>query len=248
MEGEFRSKFNHLETSLKQIPHLLEEKPRAVLVITAHWQTAEISVSSNPHPSMIYDYGGFPEQTYKITYPAPGSPELAEHISQLINESGICCKTDPNRGFDHGTFVPMSVIFPDADLPIVQLSIHRDNDPALHLALGRALSTLRNNGVLIIGSGLSYHNLQNFGPMAKQSSKEFDDWLQQTLCHSAAKERINRLLAWEQAPSARQAHPDEDHLLPLMVTVGAAETEQATCIYHEEDFFAGISVSGFRFG
>jgi len=248
MDGEFRNNFKQLESSLQQIPSLLEEKPNAVLMISAHWQTNEISVSSNPQPPMIYDYGGFPDETYHITYPAPGSPRLAQQVQQLITEADINCKIDPDRGFDHGTFVPMSVIYPAADVPLVQLSIHRDSNPNLHLALGRALAPLRNEGVLIIGSGLSYHNLRNFGPSARQSSKEFDDWLQLTLCHNSYDKRIDRLIHWEQAPSARQAHPHEDHLLPLLVAVAAAENEHASCIYHEEEFFGGISVSGFRFG
>ena len=248
MEGEFRDNYKELELSLRQIPSLLKEKPKAVLIISAHWQTNVIAVSGHPQPPMIYDYSGFPEETYRISYPAHGSLKLAQQVQNLITKAGIDCEVDPDRGFDHGTFVPMSVIYPAADIPLVQLSIHSDSDPAFHLSLGRALAPLKSEGILIIGSGLSYHNLGNFGPAAKQISKEFDDWLQRTICHTTSNERNDRLIHWEQAPSARQAHPQEDHLLPLLVAVGTAENEVASCIYHEENFIGGLSVSGFQFG
>ena len=142
----------------------------------------------------------------------------------------------------------MVVMYPEADVPLVQVSLKAGYDPAEHLALGRALAPLREEGVLIVGSGLSYHNLRQFGPGAKVASKTFDDWLQKTLVDSSPQEREQRLLGWDAAPAARQAHPQEDHLVPLMVAVGAAEGEKATVVYHEENLFGGVTASSFRFG
>jgi aromatic ring-opening dioxygenase catalytic subunit (LigB family) len=144
-------------------------------------------------------------------------------------------------------YSPMVVIYPQADMPTVQLSLRRGLDPAAHLAAGRALAPLRDEGVLIVGSGLSYHNLRAFGPAAKQPSAAFDAWLDASLA-AAGKLRSSALTDWAQAPSARQAHPREEHLLPLMVAVGAAEDERALRTYHEDAFFGGISVSNWRFG
>jgi aromatic ring-opening dioxygenase catalytic subunit (LigB family) len=134
------------------------------------------------------------------------------------------------------------------DVPVLQLSLRVGYDPAEHLAVGRALAPLRDQGVLIVGSGLSYHNLRRMGPPAAVPSRQFDDWLQQTLVTSDAPQRVQRLIAWQDAPAARIAHPQEDHLLPLMVAVGAAEHEPAACVYHENGFFGGVTVSSFRFG
>jgi aromatic ring-opening dioxygenase catalytic subunit (LigB family) len=139
-------------------------------------------------------------------------------------------------------------IYPDADVPVLQLSLQQGYDPGDHLLIGRALAPLRDEGVLIVGSGLSYHNLGQFGPGAKASSVAFDQWLQDTLVAASPNERVARLLAWESAPSARSAHPQEDHLLPLMVVVGAAGDDKARLVYHEENFFGGITVSSFMFG
>jgi aromatic ring-opening dioxygenase catalytic subunit (LigB family) len=154
---------------------------------------------------------------------------------------------DPQRGFDHGTFAPLVIMYPDANVPIVQLSLKSGYDPATHLSVGRALAPLRDEGVLVIGSGLSYHNLRKFGPAGREASRTFDDWLQDTVLAMPDK-RESRLLTWRDAPAARDAHPREDHLIPLMVAVGAAENESATVIYHEEDLFNGVTASSFRLG
>jgi aromatic ring-opening dioxygenase catalytic subunit (LigB family) len=142
----------------------------------------------------------------------------------------------------------MVVMYPEADVPLVQVSLKSGYDPAEHLALGRALAPLRDEGVLIVGSGLSYHNLREFGPGARVASKTFDDWLQQTLIGSDPEERVDRLMHWDSAPAARKAHPREDHLVPLMVAVGAAEKEPAKIVYHEDNLFGGVTASSFRFG
>ena len=142
----------------------------------------------------------------------------------------------------------MAAIYPKADVPVLQLSLRNGLDPAEHIALGRALAPLRHEGVLIVGSGLSYHNLRNFGPQAREVSKAFDDWLNRTVVEAASRQRIDGLLDWASAPAARMAHPREEHLIPLMVAVGAAGDEMGELSYHEDAFMGGIAVSSFRFG
>lgn len=240
--------FTELKASLEAMVRELGTRPKAVLVITGHWEEREVTVSSGEHPPMIYDYGGFPPHTYSVKYAAPGSPEVAARVQSLLVDAGIEARQDPRRGFDHGTFVPLVVMYPEADVPVVQLSLRADYDPAVHVAIGRALAPLREEGVLIVGSGVSYHNLRNFGPQAHEPSRQFDGWLQQVLTRSEPDVRTERLAHWTEAPAARQCHPQEDHLLPLMVVVGAAEAEPGACVYHQDDFFGGIVVSSFRFG
>ncbi|VWX62819.1 Aromatic ring-opening dioxygenase, catalytic subunit, LigB family [Burkholderiales bacterium 8X] len=247
MKKEMGDTYAQLEASLADIPRQLGHTPKAILMVSAHWEAPVFEVMGNPKPPMIYDYGGFPAHTYSVRYEAPGSPGLAARVKALVEAAGLPAAIDAERGFDHGMFSPMVAIYPRADVPVVQLSLRRGLDPAEHLALGRAIAPLRNEGVLIIGSGLSYHNLRNFGPQAKGVSKEFDDWLADTM-NAAAAERIERLGAWSSAPSARIAHPREEHLIPLMVAVGAAEDESSERIYHEDSFMGGLSVSSYRLG
>lgn len=248
LEGDFRAAMNHLEKSLIQLPHELPSNPKAILMISGHWEEENFTIMSNPLPQMIYDYGGFPEHTYHIKYPARGCPELAVRIQSLLTDAGFISKLDPDRGFDHGTYTPLKISYPKADIPIVQLSLCSNYNPKLHINMGRALAPLRNEGILIIGSGLSYHNLRLFDQRASKPSHEFDDWLQNTIINSNPKDREAKLLKWETAPSARVAHPNEDHLIPLMVAVGAAEADAAILSYHEDDFFGGLAVSSFKFG
>lgn len=153
---------DHLERSLAAIPGELGTTPRAILVVSGHWVTSTFTVQRNPHPPMLYDYTGFPDFTYEITYPAPGSPELADQVTDLLVAAGIQCATDEERGFDHGVFAPLAVAYPDADVPIVQLSTRASMGPAEHLAVGSLLAPLRDEGVLIMGSGLSFHNMHAF--------------------------------------------------------------------------------------
>jgi aromatic ring-opening dioxygenase catalytic subunit (LigB family) len=237
-----------LEKSLQDIPNEIDTTPRAVLVVSAHWEAPTFTVQTNPKPGMVYDYGGFPEFTYHIQYPAPGAPDVAGRVTELLANAGIANGQDPQRGYDHGMFAPMYAMYPEADVPMVQLSILHSYDPEAHLAAGRALAPLRDEGVLIIGSGLSYHNLGLMGPAAEQPSREFDDWLTETLVDSNPKDRSDRLRSWEAAPSARVAHPREDHLLPLMVAVGAAESEVAERGYHEQAMGGSVTASSYRFG
>jgi aromatic ring-opening dioxygenase catalytic subunit (LigB family) len=196
---------------------------------------------------MIYDYGGFPAHTYEVQYPAPGLPSLAKRVKRLLDAAGQEAQLDHQRGLGHGTVTAMVSIYPDATVPVVQLSLKHGYDPRTHMAVGRALAPLRSEGILIIGSGLSYHNLRQFGADGAQASHQFDAWLHSTLQQSPA-ERSAHVLAWSEAPAARLAHPREDHLLPLMVALSAAESEGAACVYHEDDFFGALAVSSFRFG
>lgn len=240
--------FGPLQRSLEAIPAELGARPRAILAVSGHWETPEFTVQTSPRPPMLYDYGGFPEFTYHVQYPAPGSPEVAEQVIALLDGAGIPAHRDAERGFDHGVFAPFVVAYPEADVPILQLSIQRGHHPAAHLAVGRALAPLRDEGVLIVGSGFSYHSLAMFGPAAATPSREFESWLTDTLVHGPASERSAALLDWEQAPSARASHPAADHLIPLMVAVGAAEDEPGTRTYHQRDFMGSITSASYRFG
>lgn len=247
LDGPFRRQFDGLEQSLKDIVSELGSKPAAVLMVSGHWEEPQFTVQSSAAPGMVYDYGGFPPHTYQIRYPAPGAPALAERVRTLLEVAGIPAALDPARGFDHGTFAPLQAMYPAADVPVVQLSLIHGYDPEAHLAAGRALAPLRSEGVLIVGSGLSFHNLRMmFGGGGADPSEAFDTWLAQTMA-AAPEVRSAGLVRWDQAPSARVAHPQEDHLLPLMVAVGAAEQEPAFRVYHER-FMGGVAVSSYRFG
>jgi len=240
--------YDELERSLADIPPQVGIRPSAVLVISGHWAEREFTVMSSPAPAMVYDYSGFPEFTYSIRYPAPGSPEVAHRVQRLLREAGLGAALDSQRGFDHGAFAPLAAMYPKADVPVLQLSLRSDYDVDAHLAAGRALACLRDEGVLILGSGLSYHNLRRFGLAGKHPSHEFDAWLTGTVCGATSETRNERLRHWAEAPSARLAHPHEDHLIPLMVAVGAAESERGERVYHEDSFFGGLAVSSYRFG
>ena len=249
MDGEFRRNFDQLESSIVAMGRELCDVPKAVLAISGHWEERGFAISSGEKPGMVYDYFGFPDYLYRIEYCAPGSPRLAARVEQLLKGGGIDARLDPARGFDHGTFSIMKPLYPNEDIPIVQLSLDRSLDPGLHLQVGRLLRPLRDEGVLIIGSGLSYHNLREMRDQrGVEPSRRFDAWLQETLTKSSSKERTERLIDWEQAPLARAAHPREDHLIPLMAVVGAAEDETGVATYHQSDLFGGITASSFRFG
>jgi aromatic ring-opening dioxygenase catalytic subunit (LigB family) len=248
MDEAARAPYAKLEAALAAMPRETGGAVRAVLMISAHWEEDAFTLTSNPQPPMIYDYGGFPDYTYHIHYDAPGEPALAARARELIEAAGMPARLDAQRGFDHGAFTPLKVIYPKADVPVVQLSLKTGLDPATHVAMGRAIAPLRDEGVLIIGSGLSYHNLrQFFSPLAYRPSREFDAWLNGVLLGGRAADRDKLLSAWESAPSARAAHPREEHLLPLMVAAGAAGDDMAQLAYHEKDFLGGISVSSYRF-
>ena len=238
-----------LERALKLLPSTLPVRPQAILVISAHWEEAQFTVMTNAHPPMLYDYGGFPAHTYQVQYPAPGAPALAQRAYDLIAAAGLPVALNAQRGFDHGTFVPLSVSYPEADIPVFQVSLRADLDPAAHLALGRALQPLREDGVLILASGMTYHNhnMRNRGADASGKSKQFDDWLFATL-NSAPAERWNQLINWASAPMGREAHPREEHLIPLLVALGASWEEPAVRTYYEPQYLGVATVSSYQFG
>ena len=248
MKEQLGGAYDQLEASLARMPADIGRTPRAVLMLSAHWEAPQFTVQTHPAPPMLYDYVNFPDFTYRIRYPAPGAPDVAARVRALLADAGIESREDAARGFDHGMFAPMAVIWPQADVPVLQLSLKTGLAPDEHLALGRALAPLRDEDVLIVGSGLSYHNLRAFGPAAHAPSAAFDAWLQSTLAIADAAARSATLAAWERAPAARLAHPREEHLLPLMAALGAAEGDAATRVYHEQAFFGGITVSSYRFG
>jgi aromatic ring-opening dioxygenase catalytic subunit (LigB family) len=241
-----------LEDSLTAIAAEIGVTPAAILMVSGHWEETEFTVQTHPRPPMYYDYGGMPDFTYQVQYPAPGSPALAGRVTDLLRDEGMSSRRDGTRGFDHGAFAPLYVAYPDANVPVVQLSLRKDFDPEAHLQVGRALAPLRDEGVLIVGSGFSYHNLSNFGLRGSDggsaTSRKFESWLTDTLVGSPAVERSRRLREWEQAPLARESHPTEDHLMPLMVAVGAAEHESGERIYFQEDFMGTVTSASYRFG
>jgi aromatic ring-opening dioxygenase catalytic subunit (LigB family) len=238
-----------LDAYLRSIDRDIGRRPQAVLVVSAHWEEAQPTVNTGRLPPLLFDYYGFPEHTYRLSYPAPGSPAVAARVRELLAGAGIETAADAARGFDHGVFIPFMLIYPGADVPIVQLSLQQGLDPAFHLAIGRALAPLRDEDVLIVGSGLSYHNLRQLMSMDEQvirDAEAFDTWLTKAVEQPDATERERRLIAWETAPGARACHPRSDHLVPLFVAAGAAGNDLGRRSY--SDHMLGKAVSAFRFG
>jgi aromatic ring-opening dioxygenase catalytic subunit (LigB family) len=231
---------------LAQIASTLPIEPQAILVVSAHWETQIVSVTGASTPALIYDYYGFPEHTYQLSYAAPGSPALAKEICGLLIASGIEAGLDPARGFDHGVFVPLKMMFPQANIPVVQVSLHHSLDPSLHMAIGAAIAPLRERGVLIVGSGMSYHNMSKLmsGEREIKDSDQFDQWLSES-CEMGSTERASRLCDWSNAPAGRSAHPREEHLLPLMVAAGAGGRRGGRRIFR--DRVMGSTVAAFQF-
>jgi aromatic ring-opening dioxygenase catalytic subunit (LigB family) len=224
----------------------LPSRPKAILMISAHWEEPRVTVSTAAAPPMLFDYYGFPPHTYQLRYPASGAPDLARRAQGLLRGAGIPDGTDDSRGFDHGIFVPMLIIDPDAGIPVVMLSLQEDLDPARHVAVGAALEPLREEGVLIIGSGSSFHNLRDFFDGDGRASIAFDAWLGETVARADPAERNARLIAWEAAPKARACHPREEHLIPLMAVAGAAGSDVGRRSFH--DTIGGKVFSCFTFG
>ncbi len=234
-----------LATYLRDLANTPRERPKALLVISAHWEERVPTVMTSAAPPMLYDYSGFPAEAYEITWPTPGDPALAARVRGLLARAGFESGADPDRGYDHGTFVPLKLTYPDADMPVCQLSLVSGLDPATHLAIGRALAPLRDEGVFIIGSGLSYHNLRAFSSSARPVSIAFDTWLRETTTRPQA-DRDHALVEWAKAPSARLAHPREEHLLPLMVVAGAAGADVGTIAY--AGTLRELQISAHQFG
>jgi len=212
---------------IKWLPSRLT-KPDAIIVVSAHWEENTATLLGAQSPPMFYDYYGFPDEAYKITYPAPGNPVLADKMAGLLEKNDIPSHIDPERGFDHGSFIPLKLMYPEADIPSLQLSLLRGLNPAAHIALGNALCELMDENILILGSGFSFHNQNAFFRhelgTPDPENDAFQNWLIETCTGSFSQsEREQRLIAWEKAPSARYCHPREEHLLPLHVCLGMAD-------------------------
>ncbi len=245
-----RVEWDALAGYLRDIGRMVTPRPSAVLVVTAHWVAERPTVSAAAQPTMLYDYSGFPPETYRLSYPAPGSPALAARVRALLNGAGRDCDEDARRGYDHGTFVPLMLIYPEANIPIVQLSLQRGLDPRAHFDIGRALQPLREEGVLIIGSGMSYHNMRAFfapGSEYIEAGERFDAWLTATVERADPEERARELAQWEQAPGGLASHqPTYEHLTPLFVMAGAAGADRGRRVYSGR--LIGMPVSGYQFG
>ncbi len=223
---------------LKEIKSEIEN-PSAIIVISAHWEADKVTITSGKNPPLIYDFSGFPDEAYDIEYPVTGNTQLAEKIYQLLNLNGIDARLDEQRGFDHGLFVPLKIMYPDATIPCVQISLVKTLDPETHIKIGKALAELKNENILIIGSGFTFHNLRAFTQQeintVDKDNELFENWLVETCTSKAinANERESRLIKWSEAPSARYCHPREEHLLPLHVCYGVSESE-ARLVFHDD--------------
>ncbi len=251
MSGVEPGMWDGLSAYLKRLKMTPPVTPRALLIVSAHWEAPTPTVMASPRPPMLYDYSGFPPEAYRVQWPAPGLPELAGDIQALLERAGFATSSDATRGFDHGAFVPMKLTWPEADVPALQLSLKQGLDPAEHLRIGRALAPLRDQGVFIVGSGMSYHNLRALmmrmrgGPSLIEPSRAFDDWLAESMALEPDR-RESRLVEWAKAPQARACHPREEHLLPLHVIAGAGGDDAASLPYR--DVVMGAHVCAIHFG
>ena len=224
-------------------------RPSAIVLVSAHWECTRPTLTSGAAPGLIYDYGGFPEETYRLQYPAPGAPDLAERTGQMLHEAGFEPELDSDRGFDHGMFIPLLLMYPDASIPVIQLSLLSSLDPHTHIEMGAAIAPLVGDDVLILGSGFTFHNMNAFGPThpvtgGDPENEAFEDWLGNTCTNDelSEAERTQLLSEWAKAPGARWCHPREEHLLPLHVCYGAGGGP-ATQIF--DDLVLGKRASGY---
>lgn len=214
-------------SNLKQLARELP-RPKAILVISAHWEASRPTVTSASQPGMMYDYGGFPDEAYQLQYPSPGEPALAEKVVSALQSAGIHAGSSPDRPYDHGLYIPLMLMYPEADIPAIQLSLVKGLDPDEHLRIGEALQGLDYDNLLIIGSGFSFHNMRAFfipeSDDMHAANAAFQGWLEETCMSTTLTEddRRQRLQYWAEAPSARYCHPREEHLLPLHVCYGIA--------------------------
>jgi aromatic ring-opening dioxygenase catalytic subunit (LigB family) len=213
------------------------ERPSGIVVISAHWEESEATVTAHPKPPIIYDYYGFPAESYSLEYPAPGDPELAARLVDTMAEKDIAARLDHERGFDHGLYIPLLLMYPEADIPCIQLSLLSSLDPEKHIRVGEALSNLARDNVIVLGSGFSFHNLKVLlggdSSTPDPENDAFESWLIDTCKSSEIDEstRVQRLINWERAPAARYCHPREEHLLPLHVCYGVTK---GACSGHAE--------------
>lgn len=243
--------WKELEVFLKDFDKALGRRPKAVLVISAHWEKVDqLTVSTAAHPGMLFDYYGFPKHTFELSYPAPGAPEVGEHVRDVLAKAGIETKSDSERGFDHGVFIPFMMMYPDADVPIVMMSLDPDLSAETHFRIGEALQSLRDEDILIVASGLSYHNMRMFyreDPEHAAAATRFDAWLKEALAIEDPAQRNARLATWTENPDALACHvPDHDHLVPVFAAAGAAGADTGQQIFRGN--FRGKPYSAYRFG
>ena len=243
--------WKELQNYMQGFDAALGRRPKAVLVISAHWADTEaLTVSTAKQPGMYFDYYGFPPHTYALNYPAHGAPDIAEHVRGVLADSGIETNADAERGYDHGVFIPFMMMYPKADVPIVMMSL----DPAMtaerHFTIGKALERLRDEDILIVASGLSYHNMRMFyrrDPAHIEQANRFDAWLKDALETPDTEKRLAQLAAWKDNPDALASHvPDHDHLIPVFVAAGAAGSDAGKLAFHGN--FLGKHYSAYRFG
>lgn len=224
----------------------LPRRPTAIVVVSSHWEAPRFTVQTGERPALLFDYGGFPPHTYDLRYPAAGSPTLAARVGALLDGEGLGHDVDPARAWDHGVFVPLLLMAPNADIPVVQVSLAQGLDVATHVAAGRALAPLRDDGVLIVGSGMSYHNMRGYRrPEARPVSDRFDAWLTDAVAIEAPGLRADRLATWAEHPDGRAAHPRAEHLAPLFVVAGAGGSAPGRRVFSDRVMEA--TVSAFRF-
>lgn len=229
MQGPMQRMFAPMREFLAAVHQTLPSLPTAIVLVTAHWETPVVRLAAHAKPQLVYDYFGFPPETYTLRYDAPGAPALASRCAALLQAAGVQAQVDPDHGWDHGVFIPLKVMFPQANIPVMAMSLQAGLDPLTHVAMGRALQSLRDEGVLIVGSGMSFHNLGGSANAAAES-RAFDAWLDAALLGNSL-HRQNQLAQWTDAPAARRCHPREEHLLPLMVASGAGSDTPARKIW-----------------
>jgi len=240
--------YERMNPFLRQLPSTIHI-PEAIVVISAHWEEPVVSITAHKNPPMLYDYSGFPAESYSFQYPAPGSPDLAGRIQSMLELAGIPARLDYQRGFDHGLFIPLLLMYPAADIPCIQVSLSSTLDSAFHVALGQALAPMKKQNLLFLGSGFSFHNMRAMrggqDELTGEKNRLFEGWLVQTCSDPGLdiRERERRLVDWQQAPYARYCHPREEHLLPLQVCFGVAGAP-ATTVF--QDDVSGFIVSAYQ--
>ncbi len=244
MHGPMAEMFQPMAEFLASFDTLLPATPSAILVVSAHWESPVVTVTGGMNPELIFDYFGFPPETYELTYHAPGLPTLAVEAARLLAAAGIAGHVDDGYGWDHGVFIPLKVMYPEASIPVVAMSLQAGLDAAAHVSIGAALRPLREQGVLIVGSGMSYHNLSRFANGGPDAAA-FDRWLDGAL-GGDADHRAGHLAHWSSAPSARGAHPREEHLIPLMVASGAGSDTPATKLWSDHVGDSRVSAWAFN--
>ncbi|HHX60028.1 MAG TPA: dioxygenase [Epulopiscium sp.] len=231
---------------MKDLPYKIK-KPDSIIVISAHWEEDIVTIQSGSEPDIMYDYYGFPEASYNIKYPCKGDRDLALKIAGLFKNNGIVYRLDDKKAYDHGSYIPLKIMYPDADIPVLQISLQGNLDPLTHLNIGKALRPLLEENVLIIGSGFSFHNMRAFdfdgNNIEDTVNNEFQDKLIEICCDEKDEEkRMESFINWGDIPGARYCHPREEHLLPLLVCAGLSQ-DVGTKVF--DDYILGKRATAF---